>query len=159
MWPQGSTVFLIAVALIPPCSRVGLVWHWLDELSPWLLYSRLHSWHTLQSVLFPNQWGCAAILLLPQSLPDGCVPSEKCLSPAEPIRPGMLGHALPLGEGWVHHLLQPWDPLAVVSVFPTARHVLHTTSVCSTSSRHSPHHSGAAQWHASDRLPCSHPSS
>lgn len=70
----------------------------------WLLCSRLHSWHTLQSVLFPNQRSCATILLLPQSLPDGCVPSEKCLPPAEPVRPGMLGHALHLGEGWFHHL-------------------------------------------------------
>lgn len=55
--------------------------------------------------------------------------------------------------------LQPWDPLAVVSVFPTARHILYTASVCSTPSRHSPYHGGAAQWHASNCLPCSHPSS
>lgn len=101
----------------------------LPQHVPWSephLPNRLHSWHTLQSVLFPHQWGSATVLLLPQPLPDRRVPRAKCLPPAEPIR--------------------------------TARHILHTTSVRSTSSRHPPHHGGAAQWHAGDGVPCTYPS-
>lgn len=70
-----------------------------------------------------------------------------------------LGMPYTLGRVGSVISLQPWDSLAVVSVFPAARHVLYTASVCSTPSRHSPHHGGAAQWHASNCLPCSHPSS
>ncbi|KAL2774400.1 myelin-associated neurite-outgrowth inhibitor, partial [Daubentonia madagascariensis] len=49
--------------------------------------------------------------------------------------------------------LPPAEPIR------TARYVLHTAAVCSTPPRHPPHHGGAAQWHASDGVPCTHPSS
>jgi hypothetical protein len=107
------------VALAPLC-RIVLVWRWLNS-GLWLLCSRLHSWHTLQSVLFPNQRSCSTILLFPQSLPDGCVPSEKCLPPAESIRPGMLGHALHLGEGWLHHLPTALGPFGSCLCFPHSK--------------------------------------
>lgn len=86
----------------------------------WLLCSRLHSWHTLQSVLFPNQRSCATILFLPESLPDGRVPSEKCLSPAEPICPGMLGHALHMG-GIFHHISTAQGPSGSCLCFPHSK--------------------------------------
>ncbi|XP_045444543.1 myelin-associated neurite-outgrowth inhibitor isoform X3 [Pipistrellus kuhlii] len=41
----------------------------------------------------------------------------------------------------------------------TARYILHTAPVCSTPSRHPPHHSGAAQRYADDSVHCSHHSS
>lgn len=40
---------------------------------------------------------------------------------------------------------------------PTARHLLHTAFVCSTTPRNPPHHSRAAQWNASNHVPCSDP--
>lgn len=59
---------------------------------------------------------------------------------------------------WESHA-QPWGPMAVFFILPTARHLLHAAAVCSTPSRHPPHHGGAAQRHASHGVPCSHPSS
>lgn len=145
----------------------------LSQHVPWsksYLPNRLHSWHTLQSILFPYQRGGATILLLSQPLPDCCISRAKCLPPAEPIctgRPGShckalygaLGHCVcgRVDSVWA---LTPWVwYLAALSLFfPTARHILHTAPVCSTPSRHPPHHGGAAQRHASDGIPCSHPS-
>nr|KAF6373610.1 family with sequence similarity 168 member B [Pipistrellus kuhlii] len=52
------------------------------------------------------------------------------------------------------------SPYAQLSFFlPTARYILHTAPVCSTPSRHPPHHSGAAQRYADDSVHCSHHSS
>lgn len=47
----------------------------------------------------------------------------------------------------------------ITSLFfsPTARHLLHTAFVCSTTPRNPPHHSRAAQWNASNHVPCSDP--
>ena len=117
-----NTTLFLAAHLLPPSvwSCVGL------NLGFGLLCFRLHSWHSLQSVLFPHQRGSATVFLLPQPLPDCCVPRAKCLPPAETVC--------------------------------TARHVLHPAPVCSTPSCHPPHHGGAAQRHAGDGVPCSHPS-
>ncbi|XP_036106757.1 myelin-associated neurite-outgrowth inhibitor isoform X4 [Molossus molossus] len=43
--------------------------------------------------------------------------------------------------------------------FQTAGHILHTAPVCSSPSCHPSHHGGAAQRHAGDSVPSSHPSS
>lgn len=40
---------------------------------------------------------------------------------------------------------------------PIAGHLLHTAFVCSTTPRNPPHHSRAAQWNASNHVPCSDP--
>lgn len=70
------------------------VWQmWICEKFIGLLCFRLHSWHTLQSVLFPHQWGSATIFLLPQHIPDCYIPCAKCLPPAKPIC---------TGRPWVH---------------------------------------------------------
>lgn len=54
---------------------------------------RLHARHPVQSVLFTHQWGSAALLVIPQPLPDCCVPSPKCLPPAEPVCTGTEPHS------------------------------------------------------------------
>lgn len=145
------------------------VWQmWICEKFIGLLCFRLHSWHTLQSVLFPHQWGSATIFLLPQHIPDCYIPCAKCLPPAKPICTGrpwvhcealdtVLGHYI--CRSHLGSYLGVESCCSCLSSSPTARHILHTAPVCSTPSRHPPYHSGAAQRHAGDNVPCSHPSS
>lgn len=60
----------------------------LSVLMQFFFCSRLHARHPVQGVLFTHQWGSAAVLVVTQPLPDCCVPSPKCLPPAEPICTG-----------------------------------------------------------------------
>lgn len=109
-----------------------------------LVCFRLHSWHTLQSVLFPHQRGCAAVLLLPEPLPDCCVPRAKCLPAAEPVRTGMLWVDTVMWEGLIPTEHSSFGPgtLCQLSLFSPQQgtyytqplyaappHVIHHTTV------------------------------
>lgn len=110
-----NTTLFLAAHLLPPSvwSCVGL------NLGFGLLCFRLHSWHSLQSVLFPHQRGSATVFLLPQPLPDCCVPRAKCLPPAEPVCTGRPGVRCGCHEGLLGTVCgdgsAPWgsDPACV----------------------------------------------
>lgn len=92
---DGNAALFLAAHLLPPWvwSCVGL------NLGFGLFCFRLHFWHSLQSVLFPHQRGSATVFLLPQPLPDCCVPRAKCLPPAEPVCTGRPGVRCGCHEG------------------------------------------------------------
>ncbi|XP_025940940.1 protein FAM168A isoform X1 [Apteryx rowi] len=68
--------------------------HWDREqnLPSFFCSVQVHRGDSLQGPADPEQQRAAALLSVSESVPNGHVPHQKCLSPAEPVHPGRLLH-------------------------------------------------------------------
>ncbi|XP_062423447.1 protein FAM168A isoform X1 [Rhea pennata] len=68
--------------------------HWDGEqnLPSFFCSIQVHRGDSIQGPTDPEQQRASALLSVSESVPNGHVPHQKCLSPAEPVHPGRLLH-------------------------------------------------------------------